>query len=282
MRALKKKFPHIHWQMQRCATHACNLIGKNISRASFVRDVTVLQGTTASAGWIGSHTFVRKELKIGGGEALMQPAETRFLGLFLASIAVREDRTAVSVTLNSAAVRDWARKQPKPPKTKGKKLEDEDEEAVDEAPTAGRKQALDVLEDLLSKYVGNHLWWKKVEALKGVVMPIICSMRITDIQSPNLHLAATAYHDMKVQVSAAISEHPLITPGDRQFIMDVLEKRKKVFLSSPARSAAGANPKYFYGKDFELWEEGKDTLAMQSVVGDSAMWLMTANAMLML
>jgi len=282
MRALKKKFPHIHWQMQRCATHACNLIGKNISRASFVRDVTVLQGTTASAGWIGSHTFVRKELKIGGGGALMQPAEPRFLGLFLASIAVGEDRTGVSVTLNSAAVRDWARKQPKPPKTKGKKLEDEDEEAVDEAPTAGRKQALDVLEDLLNKCVGNHLWWKKVEALKGVVMPIICSMRITDIQSPNLHLAATAYHDMKVQVSAAISEHPLITPGDRQFIMDVLEKRKKVFLSSPARSAAGANPKYFYGKDFELWEEGKDTLAMQSVVGDSAMWLMTANAMLML
>jgi len=212
----------------------------------------------------------------------MQPAEPRFLGLFLASIAVGEDRTGVSVTLNSAAVRDWARKQPKPPKTKGKKLEDEDEEAVDEAPTAGRKQALDVLEDLLFKCVGNHLWWKKVEALKGVVMPIICSMRITDIQSPNLHLAATAYHDMKVQVSAAISEHPLITPGDRQFIMDVLEKRKKVFLSSPARSAAGANPKYFYGKDFELWEEGKDTLAMQSVVGDSAMWLMTANAMLML
>jgi len=45
MRALKKKFPHI--QMQRCATHAYNLIGKNISRASFVRDV--LQGTAATA-----------------------------------------------------------------------------------------------------------------------------------------------------------------------------------------------------------------------------------------
>jgi len=125
-----------------------------------------------------------------------------------------------------------------------------------------------VLEDLLIKYVGNHLWWKKVEALKGVVMPIICSMRITDTRSPNLHLAAKAYHDMKVQVSAAISEHPLITPGDRQIIVDVLEKRNKVFFSWPARAAAGANPKYFYGKDFELWEEGKDTLAMQSVVGD--------------
>jgi len=69
-----------------------------------VRDV--LQGTAATAGWIGSHTFVREELKIGGGQALMQPAETRFLGLFLASFAVGEDRTAVSVTLNSAAVRD--------------------------------------------------------------------------------------------------------------------------------------------------------------------------------
>ena len=102
MRALKKKFPHI--QMQRCATHAYNLIGKNISWVSFVRDV--LQGTAATAGWIGSHTFVREELKIWGGKALMQPAETRFLGLFLASIAVGEDRTAVSVTLNSAAVRD--------------------------------------------------------------------------------------------------------------------------------------------------------------------------------
>jgi len=98
-----------------------------------------------------------------------------------------------------------------------------------------------VLEDLLIKYVGNHLWWKKVEALKGVVMPIICSMRITDTRSPNLHLAAKAYHDMKVQVSAAISEHPLITPGDRQIIMDVLEKCKKVCVSLPARAAAGAN-----------------------------------------
>jgi len=80
----------------------------------------VLQGTAATAGWIGSHTFVREELKIGGGEALMRPAETRFLGLFLASIAVGEDRTAVSVTHNSTAVGDWARKQPKPAKQKGK------------------------------------------------------------------------------------------------------------------------------------------------------------------
>ena len=96
----------------------------------------------------------------------------------------------MSVTLNSAAVRDLARKQPKPAKTKRKKPEDEEEEAVDEALTAGRKQALDVWEDLLGKYVGIHLWWKKVEALKGVVVPIIFSMRITDTQSPGFHLAA--------------------------------------------------------------------------------------------
>jgi len=256
MRALKQKFPHI--QMQRCATHAYNLIGKNISWVSFVRDV--LQGTAATAGWIGSHTFVREELKIWGGKALMQPAETRFLGLFLASIAVGEDRTAVSVTLNSAAVRDWARKQPKPAKTKRKKPEDKDEEKVDEAPTGESRHWM--CWSLLFKYVGNHLWWKKVEALKGVVMPIVCSMRITDTQSPNLHLAAKAYH---------------------KIIMDVLEKRKKDCVSWPACAVAAANPKYFYGKDFELWEEGKDTLAMQSVVGNTtAMWLMTANAKLML
>jgi len=34
-----------------------------------------------------------------------------------------------------------------------------------------------------------------------------------------------------------------------------------------ALSSAGVNPKYVYGKVFELWEEFKDTLAMQSVVG---------------
>jgi len=66
---------------------------------------------------------------------------------------------------------------------------------------------------------------------------------------------------MKVQVSAVIAQYPLITAVDRQIIMDVLEKRKN-FVSVPARSGAGVNSKYVYGKVFELWEEFKDTLAM--------------------
>jgi hypothetical protein len=86
-----------------------------------------------------------------------------------------------------------------------------------------------------------------------------------------------------LQVSAAISEHPLIIPGDSQNIMDVLDKRKKDCVSLPARATAGANLKCFYGKDFEVWEEVMTRWLYRVWWGiTTAVWMTTANAKLIL
>jgi len=48
---------------------------------------------------------------------------------------------------------------------------------------------------------------------------------------------------MKVQVSAVISQYPLIAAVDRQIIMDVLEKQKDC-VSVLAHAGAGVNSKF--------------------------------------
>ncbi len=109
MNILKAKFPHI--QMQRCATHGCSLIGKDLSAVLFIKQA--LKGGAVLTTLICSHAHIREALFNAHTNQLMKPSPTRFMGLFLVLIAIQKDKTKFMSVWTSLEMKKWAQKQKK-------------------------------------------------------------------------------------------------------------------------------------------------------------------------